>query len=103
VSRSAGWFESSLPGALTSRRRLPHQFAFVAAVVGHRAQADDEEAWELVEEKGMAEEDFYAFSFGNAVRLWASLNSDFFKGTVVENSARQFIESEMSAQSAAAS
>ena len=51
----------------------------------------------------MSEEDFHAFSFGNAVRLWASLNSDFFKGTVVEKSARQFIESEMSPQSVAAS
>jgi len=44
-----------------------------------------EEAWELVEEKGMSEEDFQAFTFGNAVKLWASLNPDFFKGTVVES------------------
>ena len=50
-----------------------------------------EEAWELVEEKGMSEEDFHAFSFGNAVRLWAGLNPDFFKGTVVENQARDLI------------
>jgi hypothetical protein len=63
-----------------------------------------EEAWELVEEKGMSEEDFHAFSFGNPVRLWASLNPDFFKDTVVEKQARQFIESEMrSEESAAAS
>jgi hypothetical protein len=61
-----------------------------------------EEAWELVEEKGMSEEDFHAFSFGNAVRLWASLNPDFFKGTTVEKQARQFIESEMSAERSAA-
>jgi len=44
-----------------------------------------EEAWELVEEKGMSEEDFQAFTFGNAVKLWASVNPDFFKGTVVES------------------
>jgi len=51
----------------------------------------------------MSEEDFHAFSFGNAVRLWASLNPDFFKGTVVEKQARQFIEGAMrSEQSAAA-
>jgi len=63
-----------------------------------------EEAWELVEEKGMTEEDFHAFSFGNAVRLWASLNPDFFNGTAVERQARQLIESAMSpARSAAAS
>jgi hypothetical protein len=53
-----------------------------------------EEAWELVEEKGMCEEDFHAFTFGNAVRLWASLNPDFFKGTAVEKQARLFIASE---------
>jgi hypothetical protein len=63
-----------------------------------------EEAWELVEEKGMSEEDFHAFSFGNAVRLWASLNPDFFKGTVVEKQARQLMENETrSERSAAAS
>jgi len=61
-----------------------------------------EEAWELVEEKGMSEKDFHAFSFGNPVRLWASLNPDFFKGTVVEKEARQFIESEMSSEESAA-
>ena len=51
-----------------------------------------EEAWELVAEKGLAEEDFHAFSFGNAVRLWASGNRDFFKGTVVEREARQYLD-----------
>lgn len=50
-----------------------------------------EEAWELVEEKGLSEEDFHAFSFGNAVRLWASLNPDFFKGTTVEREAREYL------------
>src|ERR1700682_1278340 len=54
-----------------------------------------EEAWELVEEKGMSEKELHAFSFGTPVRLWASLNPDFFKGTVVEQPARQFSESEM--------
>jgi hypothetical protein len=42
------------------------------------------EAWELVEEKGMSEEDFQAFTFGNLIKLWASVNPDVFKGTVVE-------------------
>jgi predicted TIM-barrel fold metal-dependent hydrolase len=63
-----------------------------------------EEAWELVEEKGLSEEDFHAFSFGNAVKLWASLNPDFFKGTVVEREARQFLDQNPPAvESAAAS
>jgi len=63
-----------------------------------------EEAWELVEDKGLSEEDFDAFTFGNAVRLWASLNPDFFKGTVVEREARQYLEQHpQTAVSAAAS
>jgi hypothetical protein len=37
----------------------------------------------------MSEEDFQAFTFGNAVKLWASLNPDFFKGTVVESQVRK--------------
>lgn len=52
-----------------------------------------EEAWELVEEKGMTKEDFHAFSFGNAVDLWSALNPDFFKGTSVEQEARKHRES----------
>jgi predicted TIM-barrel fold metal-dependent hydrolase len=63
-----------------------------------------EEAWELVEDKGLSEEDFHAFSFGNAVRLWASLNREFFKGTVVEREARQYLDKNPQiSQSAAAS
>ena len=46
------------------------------------------EAWELVEDHGLSEEDFYSFAFGNAVRLWGDLNPNFFDGTVVENAAR---------------
>ncbi len=48
-----------------------------------------EEAWELVEEKGRSEEDFQAFTCGNAGKLWASLNPDFFTGTVVESQVRK--------------
>ncbi len=47
-----------------------------------------EEAWELVEERGMSEADFRDFAFGNAVRLWSSLNPAFFDGTVVESAVR---------------
>jgi hypothetical protein len=50
----------------------------------------------------MSEEDFQALTLGNAVRLWASGNPDFFKGTVVEKQARQFIEGEGRAEQPAA-
>jgi hypothetical protein len=40
----------------------------------------------------MSEEDFYAFTFGNAVKLWTSLNPDFFKGTLVESTVKRFID-----------
>lgn len=43
------------------------------------------EAWELVEDHGLSEEDFYSFAFGNAARLWSDLNPEFFKGTVIES------------------
>jgi hypothetical protein len=33
----------------------------------------------------MSEEDCQVFTFDNAVKLWASLKLDFFKGTVVES------------------
>jgi hypothetical protein len=45
-----------------------------------------EEAWKLVEEKGMSEENFQAFTFGNAVRLWASLNPWLIDKTMVVDS-----------------
>jgi len=50
-----------------------------------------EEAWELVEEKRMSEEDFRLFTFGNAVKLWTGLNPDFFTGTVVEKEVKQYL------------
>ena len=43
------------------------------------------EAYELVEDGLMTEEDFRAFSFGNVVRMHKGMNPDFFKGTVVED------------------
>jgi predicted TIM-barrel fold metal-dependent hydrolase len=49
------------------------------------------EAWELVEDHGLSEEDFRDFTFGNAVRLWASLNPDFFEGTAVEKAVQQHL------------
>jgi len=43
------------------------------------------EAYELVERGLLTEEDFKDFSFGNAIRLHAGMNPNFFEGTVVES------------------
>jgi hypothetical protein len=43
-----------------------------------------EEAYELVEEGLITEQDFRDFMFVNPVTLWTGMNPDFFKGTAVE-------------------
>ncbi len=43
-----------------------------------------EEAFELVDDGALDEDQFRSFAFGNAARLHTALNPDFFKGTVVE-------------------
>src|SRR5229473_2303587 len=42
------------------------------------------EAYELVDDGLITEEDFRDFVFGNPARFWGGTNPDFFKGTVVE-------------------
>jgi hypothetical protein len=74
-------FSSSLnPGGVT----LPAVFA---SDVGHWDVPDMREvvpeAWELVEDGHINEEQFRAFVFDNPVRLWTATNPDFFAGTVV--------------------
>jgi hypothetical protein len=49
------------------------------------------EAHELVDEGLLSEEDFRDFVFGNPVRLWAGANPDFFKGTVIEKQAAEYL------------
>jgi hypothetical protein len=49
------------------------------------------EANSLVEDGLLTEEDFRAFTFGNAIDLHAGLNPDFFKGTVVEDAAAKHL------------
>jgi hypothetical protein len=46
-----------------------------------------EEAHELVEHGLITQDDFRQFVFGNAARLHTAMNPDFFKGTVVEETA----------------
>jgi len=43
------------------------------------------EAYEMVEDGLMSEDDFRAFTFGNVVNMHTRMNPDFFKGTVVED------------------
>jgi predicted TIM-barrel fold metal-dependent hydrolase len=45
------------------------------------------EAYELVEDGHITEDDFRAFTFANAVRLWGTQNPRFFEGTVVAREA----------------
>ena len=48
-----------------------------------------EEAWEMVEHGLINEQDFREFTLTNAVELHASMNPDFFKGTLVETAAKE--------------
>jgi hypothetical protein len=45
------------------------------------------EAYELVEDELITEDDFRDFMFTNPVRFWGEANPDFYKGTVVETQA----------------
>ncbi len=49
------------------------------------------EAYEMVEEEMISEEEFKEFVFANAVRLWTAVNPDFFKGTAVESEANRVL------------
>ncbi|MGH7905695.1 MAG: amidohydrolase family protein [Candidatus Binataceae bacterium] len=49
------------------------------------------EAYELVEEGLINEEDFRQFVFVNPVRLHGGMNPDFFKGTIVERAAAEIL------------
>jgi len=51
-----------------------------------------EEAWELVDDGLIDEQDFREFTFSNAVQLHGAMNPDFFKGTVVEHAAAHELE-----------
>ncbi|HVM63790.1 MAG TPA: amidohydrolase family protein, partial [Acidimicrobiales bacterium] len=81
------------------RRVQPHGVALravFASDIGHWDVPDAREvlpeAWELVEKGLLSEGDFRAFTFGNAVSLWAGGNPAFFDGTVVEDAVRRELE-----------
>ena len=63
--------------------------AIFASDVGHWDVPDFREvlpeAWELVEDGLLDEDQFRAFTFGNAASLMTATNPDFFVGTAVED------------------
>jgi predicted TIM-barrel fold metal-dependent hydrolase len=53
-----------------------------------------EEAYELVEEGKITEEDFREFVFVHPAKLWTDMNPSFFKGTVVESQVNRLLAEE---------
>jgi hypothetical protein len=51
------------------------------------------ESYELVERGTIDPDDFRDFAFTNPVKLWAGMNPDFFKGTVVESQVEKYLRS----------
>jgi predicted TIM-barrel fold metal-dependent hydrolase len=51
------------------------------------------EAYELVEDGLISEDDFRDFVFVNPIKLWAGTNKNFFKGTAVENDVAKVLAS----------
>ncbi len=60
------------------------------------------EAYGMVEDGLMTEDDFRDFSFGNVVGMHAGMNPDFFKGTVVEDAVEKLKAENAAAAEAAA-
>ena len=57
-----------------------------------------QEAYELVEDGLINEDDFCEFVFTNPLRFWAEGNPDFFKGTVLESAAAKELRDSSSSQ-----
>ncbi len=77
---------------------LPHGVrlnAMFASDIGHWDVPDVRgvlpEAWELVEDGHLTEEDFSDFTCGNAVRMLTDLNPRFFEGTAVADAVRPYV------------
>jgi predicted TIM-barrel fold metal-dependent hydrolase len=69
--------------------------AIFSSDIGHWDVPDmtevTEEAYELVEEGKITEEDFRDFVFVNPTKLWTGMNPNFFKGTRVEPAVTTFL------------
>jgi hypothetical protein len=79
---------------------LPHGArlnAMFASDIGHWDVPDLRgvlpEAWELVEDGHLTEDNFADFACGNVVRMLTAMNPRFFEGTAVADSVRPFIAS----------
>ncbi len=59
------------------------------------------EAYELVEDGHITEDNFRDFVFANSVRLWGTQNPDFFEGTVVAKEAKAVLAAQAQAPSVA--
>jgi hypothetical protein len=59
------------------------------------------EAYELVEEGHIGDDDFRDFVFANAVRLWGTQNPRFFEGTRVAKEAAALLHTETPSRAAA--
>ena len=72
--------------------------AMFSSDIGHWDVADMDhvvpEAYEMVEDSVMSEEDFRDFMFANPVRLLTGLDPDFFEGTVVAAEVKKIRASE---------
>ena len=73
-------------------RRNPHGArlpAIFASDIGHWDVPDFSrvlcEAWELVDDGHLTEDDFRAFTFDNPIALWTGTNPDFFADTAVQS------------------
>jgi predicted TIM-barrel fold metal-dependent hydrolase len=80
------------------RSRLPHRIrlnAMFASDIGHwdvpNVRDVLPEAWELVEDGHLTEENFADFTCGHVVRLLTDLNPGFFEGTAVADAVRPVI------------
>jgi hypothetical protein len=49
------------------------------------------EAWELVEDGHLTEQNFAEFACGNVVRMLTSMNPGFFEGTAVADEVRPYL------------
>jgi hypothetical protein len=50
------------------------------------------EAWELVDDGHLSEEEFADFTCGNVVRMLTAMNPEFFAGTAVQERVEPFLD-----------
>jgi hypothetical protein len=82
-----------------NRKLLPHGIrlrAMFASDIGHwdvpHLRDILPDAWKLVEDGHLSEDDFADFACGNVVRILTDMNPQFFEGTAVDDAVRPFVE-----------